>query len=46
MSQMVEIKGISKSFGKTIALSEIDLTIEEGQFLPWWDRPAAARLPC
>ena len=32
MSQMVEIKGISKSFGKTIALSEIDLTIEEGQF--------------
>ena len=32
MSPMVEIKGISKSFGKTIALSEIDLTIEEGQF--------------
>ncbi len=32
MSPMVEIKGISKSFGQTIALSEIDLTIEEGQF--------------
>ncbi len=32
MSPMVEIKGISKSFGKTIALSEIDLAIEEGQF--------------
>ena len=32
MSPMVEIKEISKSFGKTIALSEIDLTIEEGQF--------------
>ena len=32
MSPMVEIKGISKSFGKTVALSEIDLTIEEGQF--------------
>jgi len=32
MSQMVDIKRISKSFGKTIALSEIDLTIEEGQF--------------
>jgi spermidine/putrescine transport system ATP-binding protein len=29
---MVEIKGISKSFGKTVALSEIDLTIEEGRF--------------
>jgi spermidine/putrescine transport system ATP-binding protein len=29
---MVEIKGISKSFGQTIALSEIDLTKEEGQF--------------
>ncbi len=32
MNPMVEIKGISKTFGKTIALSEIDLTIEEGQF--------------
>jgi spermidine/putrescine transport system ATP-binding protein len=32
MSPMVEIKGISKSFGKTVALSEIDLTIEEGRF--------------
>ena len=32
MSPMVEIKGISKSFGKTIALSEINLSIEEGQF--------------
>ena len=32
MNPMVEIKGISKSFGKTIALSEIDLTIAEGQF--------------
>jgi spermidine/putrescine transport system ATP-binding protein len=29
---MVEIKGISKSFGRTVALSEIDLSIEEGQF--------------
>ena len=32
MSPMVEIKGISKTFGKTVALSEIDLTIEEGRF--------------
>ena len=32
MSPMVEIKGISKSYGKTVALSEIDLTIAEGQF--------------
>ena len=32
MSPMVEIKAISKSFGKSMALSEIDLTIEEGQF--------------
>ena len=32
MSPMVEIKGISKTFGRTVALSEIDLTIEEGQF--------------
>ena len=32
MSPIVEIKGISKSFGETTALAEIDLTIEEGQF--------------
>jgi spermidine/putrescine transport system ATP-binding protein len=32
MKAMVEIKGISKNFGKTIALSDIDLTIDEGQF--------------
>ena len=32
MSPMVEIKGISKSFGQSMALSEIDLSIEEGQF--------------
>jgi spermidine/putrescine transport system ATP-binding protein len=32
MNPMVEIKGISKSFGKTIALFEIDLSITEGQF--------------
>ena len=28
----VEINGISKTFGHTVALSEINLTIEEGQF--------------
>lgn len=32
MNPMVEIKGISKTFGRTVALSEINLTIEEGQF--------------
>ena len=32
MSPMVEIKGISKSFGQSMALSDIDLSIEEGQF--------------
>jgi spermidine/putrescine transport system ATP-binding protein len=32
MKPMVEIKGVSKTFGKTIALSEINLSIDEGQF--------------
>jgi len=32
MKPMVEIKGVSKRFGKTTALSQIDLTIDEGQF--------------
>jgi len=32
MKPMVEIKGVSKKFGKTTALSQIDLTIDEGQF--------------
>jgi spermidine/putrescine transport system ATP-binding protein len=32
MNPMVEIKGISKTFGKTIALDDINLNIEEGQF--------------
>jgi spermidine/putrescine transport system ATP-binding protein len=32
MKPMVEIKGVSKRFGKTTALSEINLTIDEGQF--------------
>ena len=32
MNPMVEIKGVSKIFGKTTALSQINLTIEEGRF--------------
>ena len=32
MKPMVEIKGVSKRFGKTTALSQINLTIDEGQF--------------
>jgi len=32
MKPMVEIKGVSKRYGKTTALSEINLTIDEGQF--------------
>ena len=32
MNPMVEIRGITKTFGRTIALSGIHLTIEEGQF--------------
>ena len=32
MSSMVEIDGISKSYGKTTALAEINLNIDEGQF--------------
>ena len=32
MKSMVEIKGVSKKFGKTTALSEINLSIDEGQF--------------
>ncbi|CAB1061139.1 ABC transporter, ATP-binding protein (cluster 1, maltose/g3p/polyamine/iron); ABC transporter, ATP-binding protein (cluster 10, nitrate/sulfonate/bicarbonate) [Olavius sp. associated proteobacterium Delta 1] len=32
MSPMVEINGISKTFGRTTALAEINLNIEEGQF--------------
>lgn len=32
MKPMVEIKGVSKTFGKTTALSEINLSIDEGQF--------------
>ena len=32
MNPMVEIKGVSKQYGKTTALSKIDLTIEKGQF--------------
>jgi spermidine/putrescine transport system ATP-binding protein len=32
MKPMVEIKGVSKKFGKTTALSQIDLSIDEGQF--------------
>jgi spermidine/putrescine transport system ATP-binding protein len=32
MKPMVEIIGVSKKFGKTTALSEVNLTIEEGQF--------------
>ena len=32
MSPMVEIIGISKTFGRTTALAEINLNIEEGQF--------------
>jgi spermidine/putrescine transport system ATP-binding protein len=32
MKPMVEIKGISKTFDKTVALADINLSIEEGQF--------------
>lgn len=32
MSKLVEIKGISKTYGNTIALADINLAIEEGQF--------------
>jgi len=32
MKPMVEIKGVSKRYGKTTALSEINLIIDEGQF--------------
>ena len=32
MKPMVEIRGISKSFGRTTALADIHLDIEEGQF--------------
>jgi len=32
MNPMVEINGISKNYGKTTALAEINLNIEEGQF--------------
>jgi spermidine/putrescine transport system ATP-binding protein len=32
MSPMVEIEGISKNFGRTVALSDINLSIEEGKF--------------
>ena len=32
MNPMVEIKGVSKTYGKTVALDNVDLTIEEGQF--------------
>jgi len=32
MNPMVEIKSISKTFGKTTALADINLDIEEGQF--------------
>jgi len=32
MKPMVEIEGVSKKFGKTTALSQINLTIGEGQF--------------
>jgi spermidine/putrescine transport system ATP-binding protein len=32
MKPMVEIEGVSKKFGQTTALSQIDLTINEGQF--------------
>ncbi len=32
MNLMVEIQGISKTFGKTTALADINLNIEEGQF--------------
>ena len=32
MIPMVEIIGISKRFGKTIALADINLTVDEGQF--------------
>jgi spermidine/putrescine transport system ATP-binding protein len=32
MKPMVEIKGVSKTFGRTTALSSINLTIDEGQF--------------
>ena len=32
MNPMVEIKALSKIFGKTTALSQINLTIEEGRF--------------
>jgi spermidine/putrescine transport system ATP-binding protein len=32
MNPMVEIKGVSKQYGKTTALCQIDLTIDKGQF--------------
>ena len=32
MSPMVEIEGISKNFGRTVALADINLSIEEGKF--------------
>ena len=32
MKPMVEIKGVSKQFGQTTALCQIDLTIDQGQF--------------
>jgi spermidine/putrescine transport system ATP-binding protein len=32
MKPMVEIRSVSKAFGKTTALSEINLSIDEGQF--------------
>ena len=32
MNPMVEIKSISKMFGRTTALADINLDIDEGQF--------------
>ena len=32
MSHMVEIRGITKTFGKVTALADVNLAIDEGQF--------------
>ena len=43
----VILKKVRKAFGKTVAVYDIDLQIEDGNSLFWWVLPGAGRArPC
>ena len=45
MSPLLQMRGVRLVYGRrrpTLAIERLDLEIEQGNSLPWSDRPAAA----